>query len=764
MVRCGVRSRWTLSLAAAALLCSLASAQQISSPNGNIAFNLSLSGGEVRYNVSSGGTSVLEDAPLGLIVEATGGVADDLGKLVASISGGSVTTVDETYPFWGQKSTAVNHYNEQTFTLARPTSGDFTSTQLQVRAYDDGVAFRYLVPDGGTRSILGESTSFGLPIGSTVWYQPDLDDDEGTFRSNTAGNFSSNIGGPATIALAGGGYLGITEGNVRNYSGMRLRADSGSRVLTSTFWDNTWGDFKFDVAGGSASPWRTVTVADDLTELVNSTIVSNVSDAPDPLLFADTSWIKPGKAVWHWIAEGGGGSSIPRQQAYINMAQDLGFDATLVDSGWESRYDGYDGQSKYENLADLVDYGAARGVDVWVWKRVNRMPGESQYDPATDPLTDPVQRANFFSLLQQAGVKGIKIDFFNQAFFDPADPDNRSAEAQASIQLYEDILADAAAYQLMINFHGATKPTGFERTYPNEMTREGIRGLEGNNATPNHNAALPFTRFLAGHADYTPVNFGTNKLTATGTTYAHQLALGGLFTSQVTNFAFSPDQIADLEAAAPLAVEYLRLLPAVWDETLVLDDTVIGERAIMARRTGDTWFLVGINGTGSPMNLNDLDLSFLGEGGYEAILVTDSTQFSVSSHGIAVLNADYDLDISMLGGGGFVAVFMTAPHNGILGDLNFDTFVNAADWTLFKTGQGSDFTGLSLVEAYQKGDMNGDYLHDLADFWLFRTAYDEHNGSGSFARLVGVPEPSGLLLSSIGAYCASIGWRRRRTV
>ena len=141
-----------------------------------------------------------------------------------------------------------------------------------------------------------------------------MDDDEGNYSSNTAGNITSNMGGPVTVALSGGRYLGITEGNVRNYSGMRLRADSGSRNLTTTFWDNTWGDLKFDVPGGSSTPWRTVVVADDLTKLVNSTIVSNVTDAPDPLLFADTSWIQPGKSVWHWIAEGSGGSSFPRNR------------------------------------------------------------------------------------------------------------------------------------------------------------------------------------------------------------------------------------------------------------------------------------------------------------------------------------------------------------------------------------------------------------------------------------------------------------------
>jgi alpha-glucosidase len=545
------------------------------------------------------------------------------------------------------------------------------------------------------------------------------------------------MGGPVTVRLSSGGYLGITEGNVRNYSGMRLRADTPSRTLSTTFWDNTWGDFKFDVAGGSYSPWRTVIVADDLTELVNSTIVSNVSDPPDPVLFADQSWIRPGKSLWSWLSEGGGSTSYTRQVDYINLADELGFDSILIDSGWESRFNGFNGQTKYQNLADLVDYGEARGVDVWVWKHIARTDTtHAQYDAATDPLLDPAKREQFFSQLEAAGVAGVKIDFVNQSFFEPGNSGNRSAEAQAAIQAYEDILAHAAQHHLMINFHGATKPTGFERTYPNEMTREGIRGLESSSANQRHNSILPFTRMVAGHADYTPTTFGTSKLTATGTTFAHQLALGGLFTSAVTNFGFSPEQIDSLDAASPLAVEYLKALPAVWDETRVVPGTQIGQLAMLARRSGSSWFLVGVNGTTGPMTVNDIDLSFLGTASYTALLITDNAQFAVNTQTIPFVTGSYSLDVSMISGGGFAALFQRQ-LNGVFGDLTQDGIINGDDVSAFIAGWKT--TGWATpLERYMHGDLNNDGATNLTDVGLFRQALAQ---AGAAHLFTGVPEP-----------------------
>jgi hypothetical protein len=189
---------------------------------------------------------------------------------------------------------------------------------------------------------------------------------------------------------------------------------------------------------------------------------------------------------------------------------------------------------------------------------------------------------------------------------------------------------------------------------------------------------------------------------------------------------------------------------------------VIGQRAVLARRSGDTWFLVGINGTTSPLALNNIDLSFLGAGNYEAILLTDDTQFSINSQLLPQVNASFDLDVSMISGGGFVAMFATAFDIDVFGDLNGDHLVDAADWTLFKAGQGTNFTGLSAAEAYLQGDLNGDFQHDLEDFVLFRTAYEAQHGAGSFTSLATVPEPAAVALLAIGGILGATGLRRHR--
>jgi alpha-glucosidase len=348
----------------------------------------------------------------------------------------------------------------------------------------------------------------------------------------------------------------------------------------------------------------------DLNALVNCDIVHNVCPEPDARLFPQgikTEWIKPGRAFWHWWSGTAGdfnGVALERQKWWADKAGEAGFEYILVDAGWERSW-GRDGNDKWAGLKELCDYAGKRGVRVWVWKRW--APGRTEGIEMTG-LNDAETRREFFKQVSTAGAAGIKIDFMD-------------SESKDRIDFYANTLKDAAEHKLMINFHGANKPTGESRTFPNEMTREGVRGLEylmdwNRGPKPaDQYAILPFTRFLAGHGDFTPCTFQQKMLY--GTTFTLQLATAIIYTSPVMHWADK----ADLYLESPLA-EVVRQIPSVWDETLVLPGSRIGELAAFARRKGNDWYIGIVNGT-QDRKVYDIDLSFLGDGEYRAIMVFD---------------------------------------------------------------------------------------------------------------------------------------------
>jgi alpha-glucosidase len=231
-------------------------------------------------------------------------------------------------------------------------------------------------------------------------------------------------------------------------------------------------------------------------------------------------------------------------------------------------------------------------------------------------------------------------------------------EAKAAIDFEITALQLAAERKLMILFHGCQKPTGEARTYPNEITREAIRGLELNKMAEGpipawHNAALPFTRFVAGHADYTPVGFSNPG----PTTFAHQLATDIIFTSGLQNIAEHPYKLLN-DAHTKPALDILKAVPSVWDETRVLKPSRIGRLACFARRSGDTWFLAALNA--EPMILRSVDLSFLGAKSYRAVFLSSPTQLTFARREVAKVDSRYPLRIKLGAGDGFVAMFKPA--------------------------------------------------------------------------------------------------------
>ena len=250
---------------------------------------------------------------------------------------------------------------------------------------------------------------------------------------------------------------------------------------------------------------------------------------------------------------------------FSRLAGELGFEHQVVEGQWR--------RFSEDQLRDLVAYSKERGVSIWVWVH-----SRDQHDAG--------ERRKLFARLHGLGIAGIKVDFLDH-------------EAKETIDLYQAILKDAAEQQLMVDFHGANKPTGEPRTWPNEMTREGIRGLEYRRtpAWAEHNTTLPFTRFLAGHADYTPLLFGERRK---DTTWAHQIATLVVFTSPVMIYGANPQSVLENPAR-----DLIRTIPSVWDETLVLPPSAVGELAVFARRSGDRWFVGVLNGP----NARSLQLS-----------------------------------------------------------------------------------------------------------------------------------------------------------
>jgi alpha-glucosidase len=580
---------------------------KLRSPNGAVSAVVDVGEkGQLQYSVSLEGKPVFVDSPLGLVL---GG--KKLGA-AASIVKTSEESHKSSYKTRGCHAEALDHYKGAKISVHDARADmDFV---VEFRVFDDAVAYRYVVPYPGREySIDGELSAWKFADDCPVW--------------SAAKNYEGNIGmkrlaemgwnetlmPPVTAVLPDGrGYACILEANLVNYAGMVLRHPEKTMLGVSL-------NGKVKVTGDQETPWRLAVLAKDLTGLVNTDAVTNLCPPP-PKELANADWIKPGRSVWSWWSSDTVGPQ--RQKEYADMAAQLGFEYNLIDWRWDKW------KNPWKTIADIVAYSKKKGVNVWIWRHCKT-------------LRDPKARKEFMDKAAEAGVVGLKIDFFP--------PEN-----QATMAYYEELRRDAAEHKLMVNFHGANKPTGRSRTWPNEMTREGIRGhewwMKGRfKMEPQHECALPFTRYVAGHGDYTPTSFDPERLK--GRSWAFELAQAIVFTSPVMHYAGDPKFLL-----ANPSVDVLKEIPSVWDETIVLPGSKIGEIAGFARRKGDSWF-VGVMNSDKPRSLK-IDFGFLGAGGYRAVLLKDSEE-----KGAAFVREEKDvtkndgLEVKMRPMGGFVAMF-----------------------------------------------------------------------------------------------------------
>jgi alpha-glucosidase len=599
---------------------------RIVSPDGFVRFTALLQEGQLEYAVAFRGGMVIETSPMRFTldgVDLTDGV--ELGKV-------DRYQMNETYPWRGVHSRAVNHCEGAKIWL-KHTKSNIAYT-LEARALNDGVAFRFVVPGDDQQRVPDEATTFTIPAGSIVWYHDLRGHYEGVHERKPIAEVEAGqwAAPPLTLKLpAGAGYASITEAALVNYSGMALQSD-GKRGFHLALGHKHPISYPFElrykrdtgrvsqpaaVSGTITSPWRVVMIAADLNTLVNCDIVHSLCPPADPELFPkgiNTEWIKPGRALWRYLD--GGGRSLEDMKEFSRLAGQLGFEYHVIEGFWSRWSD--------EQIKELVGYSRQQGVGLWFWKHSNQ-------------LRTPEAREAFFKKLHELGVVGAKIDFFDH-------------EHREIVDLYPALLEEAAKHHVLVNFHGANKPTGETRTWPNELVREGVRGMESSSlkARARHDATLPFTRFLAGHADYTPVHFGARRA---DTTWAHQIATAAVFTAPLLTYAAHPQKILENPG-----VEMIESIPSVWDETVVLPISEIGELAAFARRSGDSWFLAILNGPAA-RNLR-IPLSFLGEGEYRALLLRDSPDDTAAvqlEH--TTLKRGDRLAIDLREGGGFIARF-----------------------------------------------------------------------------------------------------------
>jgi alpha-glucosidase len=601
---------------------------RVVSPDGRVEFQLAWrEQPQLSYRVAFRGRTTLESSPIGIMVDGL-----DLGR-GAEVVGADEYRVNETYAWRGVHSRATNRCRGASIALRHVPSA--TEYRLEVRCFDDGIAFRYVVPGNGDR-VVDEMTAFVLPAGSTLWYH----DLSGHYESAHVRKEIADVGPgewaapPATFKLPdGAGYASITEAAVIHYSGMALQADGRRGVRLRLGHSHPpnhpftlrYGQAEAErlarpaaIAGTITTPWRVVMLGADLNALVNCDMVHNLSPAPDSRLFPQglhTDWLKPGRAVWKYL-DGGGPNTLETMKEFSRLAAELGFEYNLVEGFWQ--------RWNESELRELIEYSRQRNVGIWLWKH-------------SRDIREPEARAAFFRHAQRVGAAGVKLDFFDH-------------EAKEVMDLYQAALQEAAAHRLMVNFHGANKPTGESRTWPNELTREAVSGMERRSmpAWSVHDTTIPFTRMLAGHLDFTPMLFGERRRE---TSWAHQIATAAMFTSPLLVYGAHPRTILEHPA-----VELIKAIPSVWDETRVLPISEIGELAALARRHGKQWFLVIANGpTARPV---EVSLSFLGRGSHEGVLVRDGTEDAAAVRVEHVnLRRTDTLSIELRAGGGFVARF-----------------------------------------------------------------------------------------------------------
>ena len=569
-------------------------AQQPTSPNGRLSVSTADKGLSVCYRQQQ----VLTIAELGY---------EGLSQHLELQYAGEVKT--DYQMIAGKKLHCINEAREYRAELAE-------GLQLVLRLYDDGMAFRYELKGRKGQPQPKELTTYVIPEGTKRWMMQWSDAYEGFFpltttakvkavpsfsaRTLSSEGYNLRWGYPLLMEPEDGVFVLLSEANIeRQHSASCLFNGEGdacerfkvtpdtNEVPLTDFWQ---------------SPWR-VAIIGEASDLITSTLITDVSE---PCRLKDTSWIKPGVVSWIYWAYNHGSNDYEIIRKYVDMAVTLKLPYVLIDAEWDEMKDG-------KTIEDAIAYANSKGIRPLIW--YNSSVG--WIDGAPTPkfrLNKSEDREKEFAWCEKLGVAGVKIDFF-------------SGDTELNMTYCINLLECAAKHHLLVNFHGATIPRGWQRTYPNLLSTEGVYGAEWYNNVPTftnqaarHNATLPFTRNVVGPMDYTPCTFSDSQHPHI-TTNGHELALTVLYESGLQHLADKPESYF----AQPQEVQdFLSALPAVWDETRFVSGYP-GESVVLARRSGNTWYVAGINGTDQVKTLQT-NLSFAGKTGCIRLFTDTATK------------------------------------------------------------------------------------------------------------------------------------------
>jgi hypothetical protein len=562
----------------------------------------------------------------------------DFSKDLKFLKAGKPILINEQYTaLHGKKSICKNSANEVVVSFENPSKAKLN---VIIRAYNDGVAFRYEFPEkGGSFVMKDELTAYSFPKETSRWMERWNPANEGLYTPMTNRMMPGEWGYPALFNTSDKAcWFLLHEADVdKNYCGTKLSNATDSTKYKLTFPNprdgRGIGESQPTISLPWKSPWR-VTIMGTLADVVESTLVDDVST---PSVIKNTSWIKPGIASWNYWSSNHGTKDYKIVTAFADLAAQMGWPYTLLDWEWDSMTNG-------GNLEDALKYIHSIGIKPLMWYNSGG-PHTSVTSTPRDRMLTHESRVEEFTKLKKLGVVGVKVDFFE-------------SEKQDMIKYYLDILEDAAQFEIMVYYHGCIVPRGWERTYPNLMTYEAVRGAEWYNNTPDftmpapeHNAILPFTRNVVGGMDYTPVTF-TNSQFPHITSYAHELALSVLFESGMQHMADRPEGYYELPDEAKT---FLKKVPNAWDETKLIDGYP-GQDVTIARRKGTSWYIGGISADNRREKKKTIKFDFLPEGTkYRLTLITDGKHDKDFAMEYKAVSKSSSVEVRLLRRGGFAA-------------------------------------------------------------------------------------------------------------